>query len=111
MFSQSARRFTPARMTLQSLRVPVGRRAFTSTPAIFNTPSPEKPSAYKEGMNQYRAFFSPFAKVFLGGVFVYQVLYWTWLSLEMDETKVAKNEEVAVLEKQAREMTQTQPKK
>jgi hypothetical protein len=45
-------------------------------------------------MNQYRAFTGPFAKVFLGGVFVYQVLYWTWLKLEMDETKVAKNGEI-----------------
>lgn len=84
-------------------------------------------------MNQYRAFASPFAKVFLGGVFVYQVLYWTWLKLEMDETKVAKNgksrkkktsidtlqtlhthhftEQVSVLEKEARELTQTQSKK
>jgi hypothetical protein len=44
-------------------------------------------------MNQYRSFAGPFAKVFLGGVFVYQVLYWTWLKLEMDETKVDKNGE------------------
>ncbi|CAG8213616.1 unnamed protein product [Penicillium salamii] len=107
MFSQSARRITPAMVSLQSARAPVARRAFTTTPATFNTPSsPEKPSAYKEGMSQYRTFASPFAKVFLGGVFVYQVLYWTWLKLEMDETKVEKNEQAAVLEKQAREMTQ-----
>ena len=44
-------------------------------------------------MNQYRSFAGPFAKVFLGGVFVYQVLYWTWLKLEMDESKVEKNGE------------------
>jgi hypothetical protein len=70
----------------------------------------------------------PFAKVFLGGVFVYQVIYWTWLKLEMDETKVQKNgqsisailyqlikhvtnfsaEQVAVLEKQAREIADSQ---
>lgn len=84
-------------------------------------------------MNQYRTFASPFAKVFLGGVFVYQVLYWTWLKLEMDETKVEKNgkipkklnfglfdyrastncaiEQAAVLEKQAREMTQPKSEK
>ncbi|KAJ5339128.1 hypothetical protein N7452_005856 [Penicillium brevicompactum] len=111
MFAQSVRQITPASMVLRSMRVPIARRAFTSTPATFNTPSPEKPSAYKEGMNQYRAFASPFAKVFLGGVFVYQVLYWTWLKLEMDETKVAKNEQVSVLEKEARELTQTQSKK
>jgi hypothetical protein len=42
-------------------------------------------------MNQYKTFTGPFAKVFLGGVFVYQVIYWTWLKLEMDETKVQKN--------------------
>ena len=44
-------------------------------------------------MDRYRAFAGPFAKIFLGGVFVYQVLYWTWLKLEMDEIKVAKNGE------------------
>jgi hypothetical protein len=42
-------------------------------------------------MNQYKTFTGPFAKVFLGGVFVYQVIYWTWLKLEMDEAKVEKN--------------------
>ncbi|CAG7935536.1 unnamed protein product [Penicillium nalgiovense] len=89
MLSQPARRFTPAVMSFQSARAPLSRRTFTSTQAIFN--STQKPSAYKEGMNQYRTFTSPFAKVFLGGVFVYQVLYWTWLKLEMDEIKVAKN--------------------
>ncbi|KAJ5782226.1 hypothetical protein N7457_004000 [Penicillium paradoxum] len=103
MFSQSIRRLTP--VSLQFARLPISRRTFTSTQAILNS---QKPSAYKEGMNQYRAFTGPFAKVFLGGVFVYQVLYWTWLKLEMDETKVQKNEQVAVLEKQAREMTASQ---
>ncbi|CAI7611989.1 unnamed protein product [Penicillium glandicola] len=103
MFSQLTRRLTPAVMTFQPARAAMSRRTFTSTQAIFN-PS-QKPSAYKEGMNQYKSFTGPFAKVFLGGVFVYQVLYWTWLKLEMDETKVAKNEKVAVLEKEVREIT------
>ncbi|KAJ5876075.1 uncharacterized protein N7529_001659 [Penicillium soppii] len=106
MFSQSVRRFTPAMVSLQSIRAPITRRSFAST-ATFNTSSSAKPSAYKEGMNQYRSFAGPFAKVFLGGVFVYQVLYWTWLKLEMDETKVEKNEKVAVLEKEVREITET----
>ncbi|KAJ5932667.1 hypothetical protein N7516_007156 [Penicillium verrucosum] len=65
MFSQSARRLTPAVMSFQSARAPMSRRTFTSTQAIFN--SSQKPSAYKEGMNQYRTFTGPFAKVFLGG--------------------------------------------
>ncbi|KAJ5355814.1 hypothetical protein N7517_010423 [Penicillium concentricum] len=92
MFSHSARRFTPAVISFQSARALTGRRTFTSTQAIFN--SSQEPSAYKEGMNQYRTFAGPFAKVFLGGVFFYQVLYWTWLKLEMDEIKVAKNGEI-----------------
>ncbi|KAJ5199634.1 hypothetical protein N7472_004838 [Penicillium cf. griseofulvum] len=106
MFSHSARRSTTTVMSFQFVRAPMSRRTFTSTQAIFN--SSQKPSAYKEGINQYRTFAGPFAKVFLGGVFVYQVLYWTWLKLEMDEIKVAKNEKVAVLEKEARELTSTQ---
>ncbi|KAJ6184992.1 hypothetical protein N7519_006293 [Penicillium mononematosum] len=106
MLSQPARRFMSAVVFSQSARAPMSRRTFTSTQAIFN--STQKPSAYKEGMNQYRTFTGPFAKVFLGGVFVYQVLYWTWLKLEMDEIKVAKNKQVAVLEKEAREITSTQ---
>ncbi|KAJ5312879.1 hypothetical protein PENANT_c049G00110 [Penicillium antarcticum] len=106
MLSQSARRLTPAMLSLQSARAPISRRTFTSTHAARNS-SPQ-PSAYKEGMNQYKTFMGPFAKVFLGGVFVYQVIYWTWLKLEMDETKVRKNEQVAVLEKQAREIADTQ---
>jgi len=42
-------------------------------------------------MAKYRAFAGPFAKVFLGAVFTYQVIYWTWLKLEMDESKLEKN--------------------
>ncbi|KAJ5558168.1 hypothetical protein N7535_008384 [Penicillium sp. DV-2018c] len=106
MLTQLLRRSTPAVVSFQSARAPMSRRTFTSTQATFN--SSQKPSAYREGMNKYRAFASPFAKVFLGGVFVYQVLYWTWLKLEMDETKVAKNEQVKTLEKQAREMAASQ---
>ncbi|KAJ5250924.1 hypothetical protein N7489_001334 [Penicillium chrysogenum] len=65
MLSQPARRFMPAVVFFQSARAPLSRRTFTSTQAIFN--STQKPSAYKEGMNQYRTFTGPFAKVFLGG--------------------------------------------
>lgn len=35
----------------------------------------------------------PFAKVFLGAIFTYQVIHWTWLKLEMDESKLEKNGE------------------
>ena len=42
-------------------------------------------------MARYKTFAGPFAKVFLGAIFTYQVIYWTWLKLEMDESKVNKN--------------------
>lgn len=42
-------------------------------------------------MSRYKTFVSPFAKVFLGAIFTYQVIYWTWLKLETDESKVEKN--------------------
>lgn len=42
-------------------------------------------------MSRYKTFVSPFAKVFLGAIFTYQVIYWTWLKLETDEIKVEKN--------------------
>lgn len=42
-------------------------------------------------MARYKTFAGPFGKVFLGAVLVYQVIYWTWLKLEMDESKLEKN--------------------
>ncbi|RDW81774.1 uncharacterized protein DSM5745_05331 [Aspergillus mulundensis] len=68
-------------------------------------PQQPEPSAYKEGMARYKAFTSPFAKVFLGAVFTYQIIYWTWVKLEMEEVKVGKNQQLAALEKEARELT------
>ena len=44
-------------------------------------------------MSRYKAFMGPYAKVFLGAVFVYQVIYWSWLKLEMEDVKVGKNSE------------------
>ncbi|KAB8073195.1 hypothetical protein BDV29DRAFT_157781 [Aspergillus leporis] len=81
------------------------RRPFTTTRTKFNA---KESSSFKEGAIRYKLFVSPFAKVFLGAIFTYQVIYWTWLKLEMDESKYTKNQEVAALEKQAKELTGTQ---
>ncbi|OOF96258.1 hypothetical protein ASPCADRAFT_4334 [Aspergillus carbonarius ITEM 5010] len=59
-------------------------------------------------MARYKLFVGPFAKVFLGAIFTYQVLYWTWLKLEMVESKYEKNQEVAALEQKAKELTGAQ---
>ncbi|OGM40980.1 hypothetical protein ABOM_010680 [Aspergillus bombycis] len=81
------------------------RRPFSTTGSNSNA---HESSSFKEGVSRYKLFASPFAKVFLGAIFTYQVIYWTWLKLEMDESKSTKNQEVATLEKQARELTTTQ---
>ncbi|KAE8348101.1 hypothetical protein BDV28DRAFT_112963 [Aspergillus coremiiformis] len=80
----------------------LSRRPFTTTRSNGNA---NESSAFKDGASRYKLFVSPFAKVFLGAIFTYQVIYWTWLKLEMDESKYIKNQEVTALEKQARELT------
>lgn len=42
-------------------------------------------------MSKYKTFMGPFGKVFLGAVLTYQIIYWSWLKLEMDESKLEKN--------------------
>ncbi|PYH99520.1 hypothetical protein BO71DRAFT_394251 [Aspergillus ellipticus CBS 707.79] len=81
----------------------IPRRALSTTRSRWS--APKEPSAYKDGMARYKLFVSPFAKVFLGAIFTYQVLHWTWLKLEMDETKADKNKEVAALERSVKELT------
>ncbi|PYH77816.1 hypothetical protein BO82DRAFT_357937 [Aspergillus uvarum CBS 121591] len=88
----------------------VTQRAFTTSRTRLNAPNDASSSAYRDGMARYKLFISPFAKVFLGAVFTFQVLHWTWLKLEMDESKYEKNQEVAALEEKARELTGTQKK-
>lgn len=38
-------------------------------------------------MGFYRSFGRPIAKVFLGAVVTYQIVYWVWVKLETDEIK------------------------
>ncbi|KAL2216387.1 hypothetical protein M432DRAFT_103265 [Thermoascus aurantiacus ATCC 26904] len=80
-------------------------RAFATTAARGNS---EGSNSVREGLAAFRAFGRPFAKVFLGAIFTYQVIYWTWLKLEMDEAKLEKNKEIAALEKKARDMASVQ---
>lgn len=47
-------------------------------------------------MANYWAFARPFGKVFLGAVLTYQIIYWTWLKLETDETKFEKNGKLSI---------------
>ncbi|PWY72511.1 hypothetical protein BO94DRAFT_627802 [Aspergillus sclerotioniger CBS 115572] len=81
------------------------RRTLASSAPRWNA---NESSAYREGMARYKLFVGPFAKVFLGAIFTYQMLYWTWLKLEMNESKYEKNQEVAALEQKAKELTGAQ---
>ncbi|PLB37194.1 uncharacterized protein BDW47DRAFT_40809 [Aspergillus candidus] len=88
-------------------------RSLSTCPVRLNQshPTPDSnpnPSSFKQTASRYRLFASPFAKVFLGGIFTYQVIYWTWLKLEMDESKWEKRQEATALEKEARELTASQ---
>ncbi|BCS03823.1 uncharacterized protein AKAW2_70701A [Aspergillus luchuensis] len=101
MFSRS---FNP----LLRSRIPITQRASLSTSTARWSQDSSSSSAYREGMARYKLFVSPFAKVFLGAIFTYQVIHWTWLKLEMDESKAEKNKEVEALEKKAKELTGAQ---
>jgi len=57
---------------------------------------PPKPISPHIGF--YRSFGRPIAKVFLGAIFTYQVTYWLWTKLEMDEIKRDKTAVISGLE-------------
>jgi len=57
---------------------------------------PPKPASPHVGF--YQTFGRPIAKVFLGAIFTYQVTYWLWTKLEMDEIKHDKTAEIYGLE-------------
>jgi len=63
-------------------------------------------NSFREGLIAFRPLIKPFAKVFLGALFTYQVVYWTWLRLETYEVKAEKKKEISLLEEQARQLAQ-----
>ncbi|OJD31143.1 pantetheine-phosphate adenylyltransferase family protein [Diplodia corticola] len=78
-----------------------GRRSSSYQPPT--PPKQEKSSTYANAQRAfYRDFGAPVAKVFLGALVTYQVLYWGWLKLETLETKEEKTAEMASLEAQVR---------
>ncbi|KKZ63984.1 hypothetical protein EMCG_01738 [[Emmonsia] crescens] len=68
------------------------RRTFTSTPLSLNNTAPQSTtSAPSPHTSIYKSFGRAFAKVFLGGVLTYQIIYWAWVRLEVDEERVVRN--------------------
>jgi hypothetical protein len=56
----------------------------------------------------YRPLYRPFAKVFLTAMFTYQVLFWCWEKLRLDELREEKEQELHGLEEQARMIVEKQ---
>ncbi|OJD16146.1 hypothetical protein AJ78_03674 [Emergomyces pasteurianus Ep9510] len=91
----------------------LSRRTFMSTvPSLYSSAqqstNTNAPSAHT---SIYKTFGRAFAKVFLGGVLAYQIIYWAWVRLEVDEEKMLKNREIAELESKARDLSATLKKK
>ncbi|KAJ5166568.1 uncharacterized protein N7482_005349 [Penicillium canariense] len=106
LLRRSARQLSLAAHLTLPARSTVTRRSLASTAAQLD--SAPQPSSYRQGMSNYKTFARPFGKVFLGAVLTYQIIYWTWLKLETDESKLEKNEEMTILEKKARELAAAQ---
>ncbi|KAG8623783.1 hypothetical protein KVT40_008759 [Elsinoe batatas] len=66
------------------------------------TPPPTKDNPHR---NFWRSFGRPIAKVFLGAMVTYQLVYFTWLKLEAVEEKFDKDAEVKRLEAQLHGLT------
>lgn len=103
--TMSSRRTTSA-LVAAAARSPRPAARLYSSYQPPNPPKEEKSSTYANAQRAfYRDFGAPVAKVFLGALVTYQVLYWGWLKLESLETKEKKNAEITSLEAQVRGLT------
>ncbi|KAK4996550.1 hypothetical protein LTR66_003854 [Elasticomyces elasticus] len=85
-----------AASVLRTARPLQGARRANSS---YQPPTPP-PSASNPHRDFYKTFGRPMGKVFLGALFTYQVLYWTWLkmeSLEIREDKAGQSRTTAMI--------------
>ncbi|KAK4177218.1 hypothetical protein QBC36DRAFT_327606 [Triangularia setosa] len=92
---------TPLRTTLLRRRLTLLRRPINRPSQIRNYASSEKPS--QTGVF-YKAWTRPVAKTALLAVFVYQLAYWGWSKMEVDEIKEQKKAETTRLEAQVKKL-------
>lgn len=83
---------------------PSQRYRTQSTQSTYQAPTPPKSQS-----NPHRDFYRQFGLVtfknFLIAMFTYQVIYWSWLKLESEETKRQMGGEVKSLEGEIRRMS------
>ncbi|KAK4203712.1 hypothetical protein QBC40DRAFT_274297 [Triangularia verruculosa] len=91
---------SPLRTTL--LRLPMLRRPITSSQ--IRGYSSQNPTTTSQTGVFYKAWTRPVAKTALLAVFVYQLAYWGWSKLEVDEIKETKKAEITRLEAQVKKL-------
>lgn len=63
----------------------------TSIQRRFESSAPDpQPERAPRASNVYKQFGRPFAKVFLGAMLTYQVLFWCWEKMRLDELRAEK---------------------
>uniref|UniRef100_A0A0B7JRI1 Uncharacterized protein n=1 Tax=Bionectria ochroleuca TaxID=29856 RepID=A0A0B7JRI1_BIOOC len=65
-------------------RIPMLRSALLQRP-LYRTARPYSTKAPNPTSQFYKTFTRPIAKVVLGAVLTYQLVYWAWVKLETDE--------------------------
>ena len=81
--------YQPLRMTMIYQRKPAstGSKSMSPHVSLSRTLNRDQMVANSTKVGFYKSFGRPIAKVFLGAVFTYQVVYWLWVKLETDEIK------------------------
>ncbi|GBF60294.1 hypothetical protein TMEN_2715 [Trichophyton mentagrophytes] len=74
------------------------RRLFSTSPSHSSSTSQAAPLTLS-------SFKKPFFKVFLGAVLTYQILYYGWLRLEVEETQAEKLKILSDLQNKVKELT------
>ncbi|KAK0665561.1 hypothetical protein QBC41DRAFT_327628 [Cercophora samala] len=86
------------------LRLPILRRQPLNPSQLrqYSSSSSQKPTS-QTGVF-YKAWTRPVAKTALLAVFVYQLAYWGWSKMEVDEIKEQKKAEITRLEAQVKKL-------
>ncbi|KAM5436662.1 hypothetical protein McanMca71_001779 [Microsporum canis] len=81
------------------------RRPVSSQPRLFSTSPSLASSTSQAHPLTLSSFKKPFFKVFLGAVLTYQILYYGWLRLEVEETQAEKKKILSDLQNTIKELT------
>ncbi|KAK4669749.1 uncharacterized protein QC763_205713 [Podospora pseudopauciseta] len=101
MSRPTTNKMSPLRTTLP--RLPVFRRSILTLSQLRQYSSSSQKPTSQTGVF-YKAWTRPVAKTALLAVFVYQLAYWGWSKLEVDDIKEQKKAEIIRLEAQVKKL-------